>query len=235
MKFCYTYWTNNGDNVCCGFDYPSFFFETAEKSLRCASKQPYADDIVIYTDKLGYDIIKNNIKKVPGVSFYIVDYKEYDFDKRYWNFPKMLTYSLQEEEFIHLDFDVFIKPNFVEQIDYSASLFSEKLRDFEHVKEFDRFNANNKKPKKLICSGLIGGTNLDAFKDNFSAAQIVCKPTKEKVTFENLVAIEEYSLTKMSIARGLSIQEFCPDSFIHFQGKNKHSRFGDIISNYKIT
>jgi hypothetical protein len=234
MKICYTYWTNNGNNIDCGFDFPSFFFQTAEKSLKTAVNQPYQDDVVIYTDRIGLDVIRKNIQKIPRVSFVVVDYNQYNFDKRYWNFPKMVTYAMQDTEFIHIDFDVFLKQNFIEQIDYSASIFCEKMRDYKQEKEFARFNSNGKTPKKLICSGILGGSNVDAFKDNFKAAQLVCVPTKEDVTFESLVAIEEYSLTKLAAARGLTVQELCGNSFIHFQGKNKHLRFSEQIKNYKV-
>jgi hypothetical protein len=199
-----------------------------------AVNQPYKDDVVIYTDEIGIDILRKNLPKLPRTSFVVVDYNKMNFDKRYWNFPKLFTYSLQDDFFIHIDFDVFLTPNFITQLDYSADIVTEKLRNFEYASEFDRFNSNGKIPKKLICSGILGGSNNGIFRENFSRGSVVCIPTKSEVTFENLVAIEEYSLTKIAVQNNLTIQELDENSFVHFQGKNKHARFGDLIKNYKI-
>jgi len=238
MNICYTYWTNGGENVSCGFDYPSLFFQSAEKSLKLAAKQPYKDNVIVYTDDTGYDVLTKNIPKIDGVSFILVDFDRMPFDKRFWNFPKLVTYALQDDFFIHIDFDVFLKPDFLEQIDFSADIVTEKLRDYDYKQEFEVFNKNNKNPNKLICSGLLGGCNLDAFKENFKLAQIFCREPKENenrnVNFFDLISIEEFALTKMAAQRQLSIQELSEDSFLHFQGKYKHKRYGDIINEYKV-
>jgi hypothetical protein len=65
-------------------------------------------------------------------------------------------------------------------------------------------------------------------------AKKACIPTKEEITFWDLVGIEEFSLTKLAIARNLSVQELESDSFVHFGGRCKYSRWGEEIKNYKI-
>lgn len=232
MNICYTYWTNELENICCGFSFPQFFFEAAEKSLKLASVQNLVDNIVIYTDEDGAEILKSNLPKINKLSYVIVDYSKYDFDKRFWNFPKLITYNLQKETFLHIDFDVFLKPEFSDSLDFSSDIFTEMLRDYEHKPEFDIFDKDGKKPEYLICSGLIGGSNLQLFKDNFKIALDFCKPTKRELNFFDLVAIEEYCFTKLAISRGLTAQSFDKSTYSHFQGKCKHTKYSEIINNY---
>lgn len=229
MNCLYTYWSNGLENISCGFGFPQFFFESAGKSITQATKQ--FSNVFIYTDTFGKDILEKNIPETKDVKFVVVDYSQYNFDKRYWNFPKMITYNMQEKPFMHIDFDVFLKDGFAAQLQ-DADIFTEMIREYDYIDNFTKYNENKRKPLGLICSGLIGGNNLDIFKENFKIAVENCKPTKKKITYEDLYSIEEFSFTKLAIRDGLTIQEINRDTYIHFQGQYKHSRYGEEIKNF---
>lgn len=233
MNCLYTYWSKEGENVDCGFGFPQFFFECAGKSIRTAFKN--YESVIIYTDSIGKSILETNIPEVKDCKIVTIDYSEYDFDSRYWNFPKMITYSLQEEPFIHIDFDVFLKDDFSKQTNTVYDIYSETIREYGYVKKhLDKFSKDGKMPNKIICSGIIGGNNIEVFKKNFEIAKEVCKPTKKKVHFEDLWAIEEYSFTKLAVDMGLHALEFEQDSYLHFQGKYKYSKYNEEIKKFEI-
>lgn len=230
MRLCYTYWVNEIQNISCGFGIPQLFFEAANKSIIAAKSQ--FKDICIYTNSFGADVLKNNVTASELCDIIEIDYSKYDFDCRYWNFPKLITYSMQEKPFIHIDFDVFLQSGFAKQLNKDSDIFTELIRDYDYVKNFDKFNGI--KPDKLICSGLLGANNIEAFKENFEVALIECKPTKKKIVFEDLFGIEEYSFTQKVEQKKMKVQELDKTTFLHFQGKNKNLRYGKLIKDFKI-
>ncbi len=233
MRICYTYWIEKIENISCGFGFPSFFFETANKSILTAAKQ--FREIVIYTNEIGKDILINNVEASRLCEFVVIDYSQYDFDKRYWNFPKLITYSMQEKPFMHIDFDVFLRDGFASQLIEGADIYTEMMREYEYVSNFDKFSEFGAKPKKIICSGILGGCNIDIFRTNFEIAKNVCKKnSKSKIVFEDLYAIEEYMFTILACLSNLTVQELNPLSYLHFQGKNKELRYGKMIKEFEI-
>lgn len=232
MNLIYTYWTNNGVNISCGFTYPQMFFDCANLSLKRAKSQLF-DNIIIYTDNVGRDILYKNVSESKkGVCFVIVDYASYNFDTRYWNFPKMISYNLQNEPFLHIDLDVLLEYDFYTTIgeNIASDVITECMREYKMELPYFRYCMfKGYKPQRLICSGLIGGSNLDVFKENFIVAQKSCKPTMFNVSFFDLVAIEEFSFSMLCLKKGLDVYGLEKDSYLHFQGTNKGIRYGSII------
>lgn len=232
MNICYTYYVNPNDinTVSAGFSIPKFFFDCAELSIQLSDDND-CDNIVIYTDYVGKDILDKNVKNISKCEFVLVDWNKYDFDKRYWNFPKLITYTLQNDSFLHIDFDVFLDKYCLKEIDYEADIFTEKLRDYTFDKSFVKFCSKKKiLPQTIICSGLLGGSNIKVFRDNFNLALDVCKPTTRNIGFMDLVAIEEFALTIKAIENELTCYEINPNRFIHFQGEAKHFKYFDSIN-----
>lgn len=243
MNIVYTYWSNGLKNIDCGFAIPSFFFMCAEKSLRSALNCKGVDKVVIYTDKFGYELLKTNLHNVNGVKVVIVDYSQYDFDERFWNFPKMITYTLQKEPFIHIDFDVILQPNFLTEIRPHSDILTECVRwnwrtDDKRNELLDYFDNGGSKDYFTICSGLLGTDNidcLDAFQENFEVAKEYCKSGNfEDVEFVQKWGIEEYNFTKICNKKGYRATPFISETFVHYQGANKYDRFFDEINALKI-
>lgn len=246
MNIVYTYWSNGIKNIDCGFSHPDFFFMCAEKSLRSSLKTiGNQGEVIIYTDKCGFGLLKNNIKNVNGVKVVILDYSKYDFDERFWNFPKMITYTLQKEPFIHIDFDVILQPDFYEFAVNRDGILTEKVRRLYRNSDsrtfiLDVFDEKSDKMKthNILCSGLIGTTNMDyidAFKENFDVANEYCKKGFiEDVEFINLWGIEEYNFTKVVEQKKYPVVELFPTTYRHYTGNNKYDNYYEEIKNLEI-
>ena len=248
MNIVYTYFSDGIRNLDCGFCEIALFLECAKKSLRSALKQEGVDKVLIYTDdfgkkflseKIDFGYVFNGIEdKKDKLKFVVVDYSEYDYDKRFWNFPKLVTYKLQDSPFIHIDFDVVLGENFLTDIDSTCDIYTEKIRTIDRAKldflgDFDE----NDGIDEIICSGLLGGNerSLDLFKRNFNDAEKYCKSVvHEKVSFDMLWGIEEYNFTKYAFAENCRIFEIGKNSYVHFQGRNKIERYKDIIKNLEV-
>lgn len=225
MIGCYTYYVHSEDanSISCGFGNPFLFFKIANVSIKEALLR--FDRVDIYTDSLGKEILEKNVPLSRACNIIVVNYEEYNFDKRYWNFPKMITYSLQDKPFVHIDFDVIVLDTFV--FTDTPDIYTELKREYTYESRFDKYKGVA--PDFLICSGLIGGHNTDVFKKNFEIAKQVCQPTDNEIEYEDLWGIEEYSFTQMANADNLIVSEFNPCSYIHFQGKNKYLVYKNII------
>lgn len=248
MNIVYTYFSDGIKNLDCGFCEIALFLECAKKSLRSALKQEGVDKVLIYTDKFGKDFLSSKIDFVyvfngienrkDKLKFIIVDYDQYEYDKRFWNFPKLITYKLQNSPFIHIDFDVVLNEGFLEGVDESCDIYTEKIRTIDRGKldflgEFDKNNGID----DIICSGLLGGNikALDLFKKNFIVAKFYCRNgVHDKVTFDMLWGIEEYNFTKHAFKKNCRIFELGKNSYVHFQGRNKIERYKDIIKNLVV-
>lgn len=246
MNIVYTYWSNGIKNIDCGFSHTELFFLCAEKSLRSSLKTIDGNgDVIIFTDKCGFGLLKNNIKNVKGVKVVIVDFSKYDFDERFWNFPKMVTYTLQKEPFIHIDFDVILQPNFYKNAVKQDGIITEKTRRLYRNSDsmtfvLDVFDEKGDKMKthNILCSGLIGTTDMeyiDAFKENFEVAKEYCKNGfHDKVDFINLWGIEEYNFTKIVENKKYPVACLAQSTYRHYTGNNKYDNYYDEIKNLEI-
>lgn len=147
----------------------------------------------------------------------------------FWNSGKLEIYALQNQPFLHVDFDtVFFKGFSVPE----ADIVTEKIREFEDSPELRKFAIRElKNPQKLICSGLLGGSWNNAFyelRENLYRNR--GKLHSETASFEELISFEEYALTQIVEHYKLKVEELDNRFFAHWQGANKQQRFGTIIN-----
>lgn len=225
-KVCYTYWTNSGKKYNCGFRKFDIFLNFFKISIK--KSQEYFDNVVIYTDQEGCDKLN---PEISGVTYEVVDYSTYNFDERFWNFPKIITYSMQNEPFIHIDCDAVFIENPGE---LTSGVVTEKTRGTLILKKdvFPLLPPEIKKHVEIICSGLLGGNNIEVFKDLLEIAEdSIIERDFDKVNFNNLVAIEEIALTHLVHRDEISFEELSSDCFIHFQGALKNNvTLEDVIN-----
>lgn len=187
-------------------------------------------NITLYCDKESY----NFFKSIPYVNdIKIVDYSKYDFDERAWNFPKFVSYSLQKDPFVHIDFDLTIlKPM---KFSSTADIFSEKIRDIEGTEQETIYcDKSLPCPKQIYCSGLFGGNNIELFqKICFYAEKYFNKEfCKEKeIVYENLYGLEEVLFTQLATKDNCTVQFLDPSKYMHFWERPKEARYSQIINN----
>lgn len=101
-----------------------------------------------------------------------------------WALPKIFTYSLQEESFLHLDGDVFIfnqlpdsilkseliAQNIEEATNYYISTQKELMANFSYFPDCVKADFFSSVPIKAVNAGILGGNNVSFFKEYASAA-----------------------------------------------------------------
>ena len=229
MRIVYSFDTNNGKVI------PSQFY-TKMAELSVYSAQKVGVPVVLYADLHGIDFFRKN--NFPFDEYHLLDIEQYKMNFAYWNFVKLLTYSKQEEPFLHVDFDTYFHPWFT--IPETGDIITEMQREYSYVRAFRDVSLfqTDTIPGKLICSGLLGGYNLTVWKELFEKALEVCRkpiPNPDK-SIAYLVGVEEFNLSQLAMFYGLSVKELDHNEFDHWQGENKEKNYGTVINElYNIT
>ena len=223
MKIIYSFNTNGGKI------FPGKFYKRmAELSVRSAKRCGYP--VELYADLWGIEFFKQ--LNFPFDSYHLIEPEKYGVNFSYWNFGKLLTYSLQNEPFLHVDFDTYFHEGF--RIPESGDIITEMLREYTFVRAFRDVAIldTNVLPEKLICSGLVGGYNTNIWKELFSRAEEICMkpiPVPEKA-MGYLVGVEEFNLSQIAQFLKLKVVELDHNKFDHWQGENKEKNYGQVIN-----
>lgn len=224
MNVIFTYCTLNN---CAEID--DFFLMMSKVAFASAKANIINAKTILYCDSL----TKTHFHDIPYLDEIIeIDYTKYNFNKTFWNFPKILSYSMQQEEFVHLDLDVAI----IGKIDFSKKQFiSEKIRNFNKLSS-ELLYADTSKPIPdiLYCSGIFGGSCHDVFHKLY---EISLNNKDNDFSYEDLYSLEECYMTQQILSK--NIDAFIPNqkSFIHFWNKPKEQYMPiiEVLSHmYKI-
>lgn len=224
-KGIYTFYTDNGYNLTQGFRHEGSFTRYLKESLE-KSTHIFAE-VLLYTDKEGVNYLQhqNLSNKVEIIEY---DFHQYLWDKRYWNFPKLMVYNEQEAPFLHMDLDTQILNDISSELRISEVL-CEKIR-VSQIMASERMNLPqqywDKYDSYIPCSGILGGNEISVFKTLFEIAKsIVTAPVKTgvKITDQYRIAIEEIMLKIICNENEVSITSLLPNSFEHLQGDSKLS------------
>ena len=222
-KIVYTYWTNGGTNYKLGFlDVENMLFifrNSINNSKKLVSK------VEIYTDQFGYDFLK----KEGFENMIIVNYADYKFDSRYWNFPKLITYKLQTEPFLHVDIDASIT-----DFDKSADVVSEAKRGVAYDTSVypsleDKSNLLSHFDGWLTCSGILGGNNLSIFQDLFNEVkETVQNKDKYIILDKTRMVIEEIVISCLINKNKIKASYLNKKDYTHYWGIDKQINFVQI-------
>ena len=176
---------------------------------------------MVYTDKEGLE----NIKKLNiNVDTTLIDYDEYSFNKGFWNFPKLITYNLQEKPFIHIDIDSeFIKDPKIGDSDVITEGVRGVFNLFSFKRSFLGEEINSNYDANIVCSGLVGGSNLNVFKELFEISSDIADDFIGDPSYDDMICIEEVVLTHLCKKNKLDIKVLDNNVFKHYYGdiKNK--------------
>lgn len=169
-----------------------------------------------------------------------LDFFEDAFDPRYWNFPKLRTYSEQTEPFLHMDLDMCVVPGFKIP---TSQIITERIRSIENESEcfrhaYDQYTI----PRNIVCSGMIGCNDVRAlktFKEIYEKARVECAVgVYDTVEFPDLYSIEEVALTQLIEKNKYTVEPLMLSKFLHFQGVNKDTKYLEevkrLIKNFKL-
>lgn len=106
MKIIQTFWSGGGNPLEKSYGWPLPEYNMMSWTLSCLSLRRFYDDVELYTDREGYELLVVRLK-LPYTRVYVV-YDETLCRPMYWAYAKIKTYSLQSEQFLHVDGDIYI-------------------------------------------------------------------------------------------------------------------------------
>lgn len=132
-KAVFTHWSDTVYlNRYCGFNSKKDFFYSFGLALFCA--RSFFSKVILYTDKNGLRDIEPFHQLIDEVHTDIEVLNTHNAPRSLWAYPKIITYSLQEDPFLHVDNDVFLwekpKIEFLEQelvcqsIEYKMQMYN---------------------------------------------------------------------------------------------------------------
>lgn len=125
MKIAQTLWSNNKDLLKYHFGWLSPMYHLASWALSCLRLKEYYNDLHLYTDTTGRDILISYMK-LPYDHVHVIYDDMGDCNENFWAVPKIMTYSRQDCPFIHVDGDVFIWEPFGKDFE-QAGLIAQNL------------------------------------------------------------------------------------------------------------
>lgn len=105
-----SFWTGQQNTETNSFGWLSPKFHALSWALSSLQLSKFYD-VELYTDNNGCELLINKLQ-LPYKKVHVVLDELNHFHKDFWALPKIKTYSLQKEAFLHVDGDVFIWEKF---------------------------------------------------------------------------------------------------------------------------
>lgn len=106
MRIVQTFWTAGRDPLKYPFGWSHPEYNLMSWALSCLSLREHYDDVALYTDPEGYDVLISKLH-LPYTEVNVA------YDKNlclphHWAYAKIKTYSMQTKPFLHIDGDVYL-------------------------------------------------------------------------------------------------------------------------------
>lgn len=124
MKIVQTFWSGYKNPLVDDFGWKSPQEHLMSWALSCLSLKENYDEVVLYTDSIGYHVLKE-LLGLPYTNI-ILQYDNLSCPEQHWAYPKILTYSLQNQPFIHVDGDVYLPKRLATSIESSGLIAQNK-------------------------------------------------------------------------------------------------------------
>lgn len=242
MKFIQTLYFNNSINP---FKY-SFGWAAPEYhlmgwALSCLQLNKIYGNIDMYCNSEAAYLLRNELG-LPYRNYYIT-HNDLDIaNEHLWALPKIHTYSLQDEPFLHFDGDVFlfdrlpslllnadlISQNIEEATDYYLQTQLELLKHFKHFPKCVRADFESVIPIKAVNAGILGGSNIDFIKEYTGLAFDYINRNKEYFPLINIerfnVFFEQHLFYSLAKEKGLPIEVLIKECI----SDNQYMHLGDF-------
>lgn len=250
MKIVQSFWSRpvfapfsakNDDRSFGGWNSRKYYYMSW--ALSCLRLRQYYNDLDLYTDSAGKEILIDRMK-LPYISVHTALDDLQDFDPYLWTVGKLLTYKLQREPFIHVDGDIFIWERFGKRIE-NARLLAQNIESNEDyycetvstlVDHFDipsqwRDHLRHNNEMEITNTGIVGGHDLD-FMSKYStqALDIIYKNQDKTSTVKKGV----YGVTvEQSLFHSLA-REHNIDVEYYFRGKLEYDNNPSLFRFYQV-
>jgi len=159
-----------------------------------------------------------------------------------WALPKIFTYSLQEDPFLHFDGDVFlfdalpevllnknlIAQNIEEATDYYTQTQKELVKHFTYFPNCVENDFKNDVPIKAVNAGILGGNNIDFIKEY---TQLAFRYINKNVQHFSNINVDRFNVFfEQHLFYSLANEKEIPiEVLIHLTIKdNQYMHLGDI-------
>lgn len=116
LKIVQTFWSGNKNDILRNsFGWYDTSYHIQSWALSCQLLKKLYDDVELYTDQAGYDLLIDKLK-LPYSKVHVVLDELNHYPSSVWALSKIKTYSLQETPFIHVDGDVFLWKTFSDRL-----------------------------------------------------------------------------------------------------------------------
>ncbi|HEY5462605.1 MAG TPA: DUF6734 family protein [Hanamia sp.] len=177
MKFIQTLSINNGPfNNSFGWAAPEYHLMSW--ALSCLQLQKIYQRVELYSNSNAAKILIDTLE-LPYHKVNVTHDNINSAHENLWALPKLFTYSLQKEPFLHIDGDVFlfsrlpevllssglIAQNVEEATNYYAQTQKELMAHFNYFPNCVENDFKNDIPIKAVNAGILGGNNIDFIKE----------------------------------------------------------------------
>ncbi|MEB3345641.1 DUF6734 family protein [Aquimarina gracilis] len=182
MKIIQTLWTKPGIEG--GWIHEKYHFISWAYS--CLQLKKHYDQVELYTDSYGKYILKD-LLNLPYTKVH-TNLDDFDYPTYLWAAPKILSYGLQDEPFLHVDGDVYITEPMDEKILEHPLVYQNKEIEFqkkafyslifEEIQQLvddksslpDWISNVNMNNVVAFNAGVFGGTDVSFFKEHSELA-----------------------------------------------------------------
>ena len=111
MKIIQSFWSGNKNDL--NFNYGWLSSKCNYLSWILSSNQlsKYYDEVELFTDKIGYSILIENLK-LPYTKVHVILEELNEYDGKLWALAKIKAYGVMSVPFLHVDGDVYIFEEF---------------------------------------------------------------------------------------------------------------------------
>lgn len=171
------YANNNASSVSNHFGWMRPEFHLMSWALSCLQIKKFHNEIHLYANTSGADLLVNQLQ-LPYDSVSISHDDLVLANENLWALPKIFTYSMQKEPFLHIDGDVFlfealpkslfnkdlVAQNIEEATQFYQTTQSELMGNFKYFPDCVKKDFYSEKPINAVNAGILGGKIFSFFK-----------------------------------------------------------------------
>ncbi len=177
MKIIQSFWSGQNNDIFDNRGWLSYEYHWLGWILSCNQLRKFYDEVELYTDSFGYEILIKKLK-LPYTKVHVILDEMKNYPKDLWAIAKIKTYELQDKPFLHIDGDVFIWDKFPDELiagsliaqnlenttDYYREMWNEIAPQLSYIPD-EILNYHNNISNLGCNMGIIGGNDIAFFQE----------------------------------------------------------------------
>lgn len=240
MKIIQSFWSGNKDCLKDGYGWLNPIYHYAGWILSCNQLRKYYDDVILVTDRVGYDILIDRLH-LPYSDVIVCLDELSKYNPNLWALAKIKAYGVLDEAFIHVDGDVFVWDKFdcclenhdliVQNIETTTEYYRTMWADIrpsieflpEAMVEYDQDISH-----RAYNMGIFGGYDISFIKDYCKQAVDFVDQNLEQVNklkgINFNIFFEQVLLYGLAVRYGKNVATYIKENI----GDNEYRGFADF-------